>query len=276
MSIIEGAVGRSGFTRNPNSQIFTIPATEAALRAAVTAAVAGNGDIIIIARGGIEVDAQIDFNKSGLMVIGADDGMNPFARGEFSGIHSAASFTDGPAAQVTQPTYLENLGFVSRDTDATYYGGAALLLGGNGDAAPFGAWVRNCRFPKWNLDNRIGIAIEGSSDCMIEDSDFEGVGSAFQAGIYVQGATQNLVIRNNHFRQCTAAVKYGVFAGGGPHTIMDRNIVEDGKVLDSQGNTAPSFLTDNYSELAVGASYDASVSTLQSKGIQFSGNHYSE
>ena len=276
MSIIEGAVGRSGFTRNPNSQIFTIPATEAALRAAVTAAVAGNGDIIIIARGGIEVDAQIDFNKSGLMVIGADDGMNPFARGEFSGIHSAASFTDGPAAQVTQPTYLENLGFVSRDTDATYYGGAALLLGGNGDAAPFGAWVRNCRFPKWNLDNRIGIAIEGSSDCMIEDSDFEGVGTAFQAGIYVQGATQNLVIRNNHFRQCTAAVKYGVFAGGGPHTIMDRNIVEDGKVLDSQGNTAPSFLTDNYSELAVGASYDASVSTLQSKGIQFSGNHYSE
>ena len=276
MSIIEGAVGRSGFTRNPNSQIFTIPATEAALRAAVTAAVAGNGDIIIIARGGIEVDAQIDFNKSGLMVIGADDGMNPFARGEFSGIHSAASFTDGPAAQVTQPTYLENLGFVSRDTDSTFFGGAALLLGGNGDAAPFGAWVRNCRFPKWNLDNRIGIAIEGSSDCMIEDSDFEGVGSAFQAGIYVQGATQNLVIRNNHFRQCTAAVKYGVFAGGGPHTIMDRNIVEDGKVLDSQGNTAPSFLTDNYSELAVGASYDASVSTLQSKGIQFSGNHYSE
>lgn len=246
------------------------------LQAAIDLCVGGRGDVIICERGGQTVTATVTFNKSGITVIGREQGFNPFAQGEFFALLADEAFVDGPVATVTAPCRIEGLGFVSRDTDATFYGGAAMLIGGLATAAPFGVVVRKCRFPKWGLDNRIGIAIEGSSDCLIEECDFEGVGSAFSAGIYVQGATQNLVIRKNHFRQCTAAIKFGAFAGGGPHIIVDRNIVEDGLILDSQANTATGVLVDNFSELAAASSYDASVATLQAQGIQFSGNHYSE
>jgi parallel beta-helix repeat protein len=179
-------------------------------------------------------------------------------------------------AKVSEPTAFHGIGFASRDTGALFFSGAALLIGGIADANPFGAWIQGCRFPKWGFDNRIGIGVEGSTDCLIEDCTFEGVGSALDIGIYVQGACQNITIRNNIFRQCTAAIQYGAFSGGGPHAIIDSNIVEDGVTLDSQVNTAPSFLVNNYSELANTSAYDDTIGTLQGQGIQFSGNHYSE
>ncbi len=276
MGQIAGSMKAGELTIAPGAQIFRPESTQASLEAAIAAAVAGNGDVILLKRGGIDITSTVQFNKSGLRVIAVDDGQNPLSRGEFNGMVSNASFTDGPVAQVSQPTSFHGIAFASRDTGASFFAGAALLLGGNADAAPFGAWLHNCRFPKYGLDNRIGVAVEGSSDCLIEDCTFEGVTSALAVGIYVQGACQNLTIRNNHFRQCTTAIQYGAFAGGGPHCLIDRNIVEDGTLLDSQGNTAPSFLTDNFSELAAGSTYDASVGTLQSQGIQFAGNHYSE
>lgn len=272
---IPDALFRGLVDKNPNAQIFRA-STYAEVLDAISQAVAGNGDILVLDTGAIDVTATIAFNKSRLTVISAFAGVNPLAAGEYTSFLANASFTDGPVCKVTAPTRFIGVGFVSRDTGATFFDGAALLLGGDADANPFGVHLLGCRFPKWGLDNRIGVAVEGSSNCLIEECDFEGVGSALESGIYVQGATQNLVIRNNHFRQCTAAIKYGAFAGGGPHAIIERNIVEDGLILDSQGNTAPSFVVDNFSELATGSSYDASVATLQGQGIQFAGNHYSE
>ncbi len=275
MGLIAGSMKRGELRIAQGAQIFTAE-TQAQMEAAITAAVAGNGDVILLPRGGITVTSTIAMNKSGVRLIAVDDGLNPLVRGEFNGLLADGAFTDGPVMQVTQPCSLEGIGFVSRDTGALFFAGAALLLGGNADANPFGVHVKGCRFPKWGLDNRIGVAVEGSSDCLIEDCSFEGVGSALDIGIYVQGACQNLTIRNNHFRQCTAAIQYGAFAGGGPHAIIERNIVEDGLLLDSQGNTAPSFVIDNFSELAAGSTYDAVVGTLQGQGIQFAGNHYTE
>ena len=277
MPFIPGSGKRGELTIAPGAQLFELSTnTQTELEAAISSAVAGNGDVILIPRGGIEVSSTVAFNKSGLRVIAVDDGQSPLSRGEFNGIFSAAGFVNGPAAQVTQPTSFDGIGFVSRDTGATFFSGAALLLGGNGDANPFGAWLKNCRFPKWGLDNRIGLAIEGSSDCLIEDCTFEGVGSALEAGIYLQGAAQNLTIRNNVFRQCTAALKTGAFAGGGPHLLFHGNFVEDGLLVDTGGNTGTGFIADNYSELAAASSYDASVATLQGKGWQISGNNYKE
>lgn len=276
MSLIPGSMKRGELRIAPDAQIFTIENTQAALEAAITAAVGGNGDVILIPRGGIEVSSTVVFAKSGLRVIAVDDGMSPLARGEFNGIFSGAGFTDGPAVQVTAPTSFDGIAFVSRDTGALFFAGAALLLGGNADANPFGVHLINCRFPKWGLDNRIGIGIEGSSDCLIEDCSFEGGGADFDAGIYVQGATQNLTMRRNIFRQCTAAVVCGAFAGGGPHFLFAGNYVEDGLLVDTGGNTGTGLIADNYSELAAGSSYDAAVATLQGRGWQLSGNHYGE
>ncbi len=277
MSVIAGALRRAGISLNPNAQTMVVdPSISGELQSAIDAAVAANGDHIFVTRGGHTVSATVNFNKSGISVIAVDDGLAPLSRGEFNPILSAAGFVDGPAATITAPCYIEGMGFASRDTGTTFFSGAACLIGGLATAAPFGVHLVGCRFPKWGLDNRIGLAIEGSSDVAIEDCGFEGVGSAFEAGIYIQGAMQNLHLFRNKFRQCTAAVKTGAFAGGGPHMLMGHNVVEDGLLLDTQGNTGTGFIYDNWSELAAGSSYDASVGTLQGKGWQISGNHYAE
>ena len=248
------------------------------LQAAIDACVANRGDIIYVKRGTQTVSATVNFNKAGISVIGQMWGIGSLARGEETTLLAAASFTDGPVATITATCLIYGLGFVSRDTGATFFSGAAALIGGLSTASPFGVHMKACRFPKWNVSNRIGLAIEGSSNCLVEECDFEGVGTAFAAGIYIQGAMQNLVIRGNHFRDCTSAVVMGAFAGGGPHFMLGPgNVCEDSKLLNSGGNTATGLVCGNYLETATNAtSYDATVATLQGQGIQFSGNRYSE
>lgn len=283
MGVIQGGsiidtLRLAGFVIQPEANVYVVDPDVSAftLQNAIDKCVAGNGDFIVALPGTHDITATVLFNKSGVTLIAPHRGLSPFKDGEFNVLLANASFTDGPVAKISAPTTMIGMGFASRDTGANFFAGAALLIGGAADANPFGAWIKRCRFPKWGLDNRIGISVEGSSDCMIEECDFEGVGSDFDAGIYVQGATQNINIRNNHFRQCTAAIQFGAFAGGGPHCFIERNIVEDGKILDSRGNTATGFVYDNFSELVAASSYDASVGTLQAQGIQISGNHYKE
>lgn len=276
MGIIEGAL-RTGYKVSPSAQMM-IATSYAELLAALAAAVAGNGDVILLPRGSTyDITATVVVNKSGVRLIATEDGLSPLARGEFTGFLSNASFTDGPVVTVNGPCVLDGIGFVSRDTGASFFAGAALLLGGDADAAPFGVWVKNCRFPKWGLDNRIGIGVEGSSNCLIEECDFEGGGADFDAGIYVQGATQNLVIRRNHFRQCTDAVRLGAFAGGGPEFIIDHNYVYDGLMVNTQANTGTGLICDNFiGALANSAAYDVSIADMKTAGFELSGNHYSE
>ena len=275
MGIIEGAV-RDEYRVSPQAQIFVADSLTD-LTDAISQGVDGNGDVILLTRGSMEVSAQIDMDVSGMRLIAVDDGLNPLARGEFSGLFADASYTDGPVMKVTAPVSMEGMGFVSRDTGALFFSGAALLIGGGGDANPFGVWLKNCRFPKWGLDNRIGLAIEGSSDCLIDECIFEGVGSAFDSGIYVQGATQNLVVRNSYFRDCTFAITHGAFAGGGPHCMYHGNKCEDSKLLEAGGNNATGFIFDNWLETATNAtSYDDTVTNLKTLGLNFAGNHYSE
>ena len=239
------------------------------------------GDRVVILRGSFSVTTSINFNKSGIIVSAQDYGISPQGKGEFFDILAAASYTDGPVAVVTKRCRIEGLAFVSRDTGATFFSGAALLIGGAAPAGGFGIHIRGCRFPKWGLSNRIGIAIAGGaavSECLIEGNFFEGVTQNFASGIYVQGAVQNLNIIGNRFRQCTYAITFGAFAGGGgPHCMIGHNVCEDSKLLNSGGNTADGLIYDNWLETATNAtSYDGTVSALQGQGLNFSGNHYSE
>lgn len=248
-------------------------------QAAIDAAVAGRGDVILAKPGGYETSTAVLFNKSRLQVIAVDEGLAPLSKGEYHSIYSASTYTDGPAALISASCSIEGIGFASRDTGATFYDGAAALIH-NAAATIFGVWMKNCRFPKWGLDNRIGLAIAGTgavADVLIEGCTFEGVGTSFDSGIYVQGAIQNLHVRHNYFRQCTYAIVHGAFAGGGPHCIYERNFCEDSKLLNAGGNAATGLICDNFLETATDTgSYDASVGTNQALGLQFSGNHYSE
>ena len=247
------------------------------LQAGIDACVDDRGDVIMRMRGGEEVTETVAFNKSGIYVKAVTYGVNPFASGELFSTYSAAAFTDGPAATVTKRCTIEGLGFVSRDTGATFYDGAAMLIGGEADATPFGAHIKNCRFPKWGLDNRIGLAVEGSSDVIIEDCDFEGVGADFASGIYVQGATANITIRNNHFRDCTQGIQFGAFAGGGPDCIIQGNVAIHGSLLAVPGTAVGAVIGNYIPTLDVGNAYGGdSLATLEGYGLWFADNHYSE
>lgn len=249
------------------------------LQAGIDACVSGRGDLIYRLPGGEEVSQTVAFNKEGIYVKAVTYGANPFAMGELFSTYSASGFTDGPAATLTARCTIEGLGFVSRDTGSLFFSGAALLIGGEADASPFGVHLLNCRFPKWNLSNRIGVAVEGSSDCIIEGCDFEGVGSDFASGIYVQGATQNISILGNHFRDCTYAILFGAFAGGGPHCLIGHNVCEDSKLLSAgvASEANPGLVYDNWLEGATDSgSYNDTVDNLNTGGLVFSDQHYAE
>lgn len=286
MSIIQGGniiaeLNAIGILTQPDTNVFIFDSSVSAysLQDAIDECTAGKGDVIIWVGGGHEVSETVLFNKAGITLIGSNRGYNRLAAGEGHAIYAASGFTDGPAAQITAPCKIIEIGFASRDVGSQFFSGAACLLGGEADANPFGVHMLNCRFPKWGLDNRIGLAIEGSSDCLIEECSFEGVTSNLEMGIYVQGAIQNLEVRACRFRQCDYAIEHGSMTGGnGPHFFYNGNFCEDAKMLNSNGLAALGHVCDNFLETAAAGSgsYDASVNTLIGQGINFSGNHYAE
>jgi len=237
----------------------------------------GRGDVIVRMRGGEKVTETTEFNKAGVTVVAVDAGLNPLFRGEYFSMYADAAFTDGPVARFTERCTIIGLGFASRDAGSLFFSGAAALIGGDADATPFGVHMLGCRFPKWNFTNRIGLAIEGSSDVLIEECSFEGVGSAFASGIYAQGAMQNLEVRGCRFRDCTYSITHGAFAGGGPHCVYIDNVVEDGKFLNSDSKPATGLITNNHFETAVGtATFDVNYAALAALGLYCSGNQYAE
>ncbi|KKM24278.1 hypothetical protein LCGC14_1606750, partial [marine sediment metagenome] len=102
------------------------------------------GDRVVCLRGSHVVTAAINFNKTGIIVTTQDYGIAPQGKGEFFDVLAAASFTDGPVAIITKRCRIEGLAFVSRDTGALFFSGAAILIGGAA-AGGFGVHIRGCR-----------------------------------------------------------------------------------------------------------------------------------
>ena len=265
---VNGAAGNVGSREAPVNT----------MAAALALCTSGRNDVIIRFPGGESVTETCAFDVAGVTVIACTAGLAPSAKGEFFSMYADAAFTDGPVVTITERCTISGMAFVSRDAGATFYNGAAMKIGDAG-ALPFGVHIHQCRFPKWNLTNRIGIGVDGTSDTLIEECYFEGVGADFAAGIYVQGGgCQNFEVRNCTFRDCTSAIVHGSFGdGGGPHCVYKGNVVEDGKMLNSGSNTATGLIADNWLELAVGtASFDVNYATLAGLGLYCSGNHYVE
>lgn len=242
---------------------------------AIDFCVSGRGDVIIRKKGGEEVTATVAFDKSDISYINEGGGVNPLVRGELFSIYAAEALIDVPVAIITERCYIEGIGFVSRDSRTDFYNGAALLIGGEATALPFGVYLYNCRFPKWGFTNSKGLSIEGTTDTRIEKCGWEGVSQDFTNAIYTQGACENLDIIGNIFRDCAAAIKYGAFAGGGPDAIIAHNYFFK-VALDPSGN-APTLFADNWLMTATdGTSYTLTVDQCNALGIQFSNNHYPE
>ncbi len=239
--------------------------------------VAGRGDVIVCMRGTETVTETVTFDVSGITLIPETMGLNPSAMGEFNALLADSTFTDGPVATIVAPCTIDGMGFVSRDTGGTFFSGAAALIGGLSTAAPFGVVMSRCRFPKWGLDNRTGLAIEGSSDVLIDDCTFEGVGSDFGQGIYLQGAAANIEIRGCRFTDCDYALELGAFAGGGPHLDFHHNTVigADSKGVNTQANTAVGIIRNNWFNTdASNSTFDRTSTQLETQGLKLVGNYY--
>ncbi len=251
------------------------------MQAAIDATVDGRGDWIHCKRGSETVTQVVLFNKSGITVKVMDWGINPRAKGEFSALLADTSYVDGPVAKISAPCRIDGLGFVSRDTGSTFFSGAACLIGGDADATPFGVWLRNCRFPKWGLDNRIGLAIEGGSDLLIDYCTFEGVGADFEAGIYLQGATANLEIKDCRFTDCDYALNIGSITGGGPGPDLDfhgnRVLGDNSKGINTNAGSGRGHIWNNHFNTDQGtATFDRTTDQLDTQGYQLSGNFYKD
>lgn len=249
------------------------------LAEAIDGCVSSRGDRIVVARGYMEVTETIAFNKTGITVMVQDFGGPRKSMGEYTAIIAADTYTDGPVVTITSPCTIVGLGFVARDTGSLFFEGASVLIGGAGSAAPFGAYLYQCRFPKWEWGTRFGLSIEGGSDCLVEDCVFEGATSDFEAGIYLQGATANLEIKDNKFTDCDYSMVFGVITSGGPGPDLDyhgnRILGADSKGIDTNGQTGKGLIWGNYFNTAVGTStFDAVVSTLETNGWICSGNNY--
>jgi len=252
---------------------------KATLNAAIGLCTASRGDVIVCMRGTETVTETVAFDVSGITVIPETMGLNRSAQGEFNALLADTTFVNGPVATITAPCEIWGMGFAGRDTGATFYSGAAALIGGLATAAPFGVALHQCRFPKWGLDNRIGLSIEGSSDVLVDDCTFEGVGADFESGIYLQGAAQNIEIRNCRFSDCDYALTLGAFAGGGPYLDFHHNTVlgADSKGVNTQANTAVGVIRANWFNTDQGAStFDRTTDQLDTQGLQLIGNYYKD
>lgn len=249
------------------------------LQEAIDACVDSRGDRIVIARGYVAVTETLAFNKTGITVMAQDFGGYRPAMGEYTAIVSADTFTDGPAATITAPCTIVGLGFVGRDTGTSFWEGASCLIGGLATAAPYGVHLYQCRLPTWNYGTQFGISIEGSSDCMVEECLFEGVTTDLVAGIYLQGAAQNIKIHRNTFADCDYALELGAFAGGGPYLDFAFNTVlgADSKGVNTNANTAIGNIRKNDFNTATDTgTYDRTVDQLDDQGLQCIGNSYKD
>ena len=249
------------------------------MAAALALCTSGRNDVIIRFPGGESVTETCTFNVAGVTVIACTAGLNQLAKGEYFSMYAADTFTDGPVVTITERCTISGMAFVSRDAGTLYYAGAAMLIGVPGAIGPFGVHIHACRVPKWNLTNRMGIGVEGTSDLLIEECSFEGVGADFATGIYVQGACQNPVVRNCLFRDCTVAITHGEFADGvGPEAVYIGNVVQGGgELFNSASKDAAALISGNYLQTAAGtSSFDVNYATLAGLGVYCSGNHYVE
>ena len=254
---------------------------KATMDAAIGLCTADRGDVIIRMQGTETVSSAVEFDVAGITVIAEGYGLSPESKGEYFATQAASGYTDGPAARITARCTLIGLGFVSRDSGTVAQNRGAALTIGSSSSGAFGVHLLGCRFPKWGLDNRYGVYLDGTNaitDCTIEACTFEGVGSDFDYGILLNGAIQNPNIVRNKFRDCTYAVGYNAFAGGGPDALIASNwVLTANGLLDSNSQDAPTLVADNWLGVATGTgAFDVSIATLDGNNIFVADNHYKE
>lgn len=255
------------------------------LQSAIDDCVDNRGDVIYVKRGGLEVTSAVNFNKRGLSVIGQRYGMNPTARGEDTTIYAASSYTDGPAAKITKPCYIEGLGFAGRETS----GGESLLIDCDETGGFSGgfAHLRHCRFSAWYGAMDAFIRALGGQLNRIEGCTFDGLfGGVGDAAIVLE--TDNLIdpgfyqILGNYFYEMGSG-KHALKIGSGDTGVgllVAHNYLmagfggNQGKFADLNSTDSYGMFADNW--LAPLANQAAAFENIGSYAGGFADNHYEE
>lgn len=150
----------------------------ATLASALAACVDWRGDTIVLGRETHSVDETAAFSVKGLKVIGAQMLEGPF-QGEIATIAASASFLDGPAATITQPTVFYGVGFAGRDTTKEN------CLVDCGEAGGFNGGFTsfiNCRFPTWYGAMDAGLRFVGGAVNRVIECSWDGLFGGYGTG----------------------------------------------------------------------------------------------
>lgn len=285
MGVIEGAIARA-VGKNPNAQVFEVSPSATALQAAIDAAVADNGDIIIVNPGSHSVTTAVDINKRGITIMASELGLNPEAQGEKFTVNAAAAYTDGPAAIITDPCTIIGLGFAGRDLTKE-----SLLIDCEEAGGFAGGFIHllNCRFSVWYGAIAAGIRTIGGTLNRIEGCTFDGLFGGFgTAAIIMENDTGGFApaytrVIGNYFESVGSAKHAIQFATGAVPVglLIAENYVLPGftngsecKLLDNNSVVSDGLVTRNH--LGPFANAAAARSNNTNSLLNWSGNYYAE
>lgn len=259
---------------NPNAPLTTIGQ-------AITNAVDGRGDVVLIAPATYNPTAAITVNKSDIMLLGMGMGGNPLQPENGVVIYPAASYTTGPMFIVEVPCTIAGLDIITRNTAHTAApatASAGLAIDGEGGAYNGGfIHIHHCRFVDW-WGSEYGIWFYAGTYTLIEDCVFEGHDSAGVAfGSSPSNNCDYNIVRDCYFYDCVNGIEH--IAGATPHNfVYQHNVFVDyTDAIDFNNQAADGLVCDNFYETATdAATYDITVAAAQVHGINFCANHYSE
>jgi len=256
----------------------------ATLQEAIDACVADRGDQIIVTPGNHNVEAAVEFNKSGILVLAAELGLPAAVQGEQFTVNAAASLTSGPAAIITKPCKVVGLGFAARDLTAE-----SLLIDCQGSGGFEGGFIslEACRFSAWYGAIACGLRTKGGALNHIVGCSFDGLFGGFgTAGMIFEndGALAPFYTRvlENYFSGMGAGKHAIVHAVGSvPVGVLYKGNKMDGgalgnigKFLDNNNVASSGMICDNW--LGGMADKAAAFENLTSSTLKFAGNHYDE
>lgn len=139
---------------------------------AIGQCVADRGDVLECFPGSHAVTSTVEFDVAGITVVAADLGYPPAVAAESFMINTGASFTDGPAATITQPCRIIGMGFASRNLT-----GEACLIDCEEAGGFSGGFIllQNCRFPTWYGAIDYGLRTIGGAENHIVGCVFDGL-----------------------------------------------------------------------------------------------------
>ena len=249
------------------------------IQSAVTAAVTGRGDVIVLAPGRHAPTAPITLDKAGLTLLAQPYGVNPQQPEASTWVYPTAAWATGPVFIITQPCALIGLEVVSRvaahgPTNLTT--GAHIAIDGDpgGEPGSFN-YIKNCRFVDW-FGTPYGVFLWGASYNRFEDCQFEGfTGAGLAFGARVRNPTFNDVVGCT-FRNCVNGIEHIVAATHQDFLFRENFFIDYTAAVDFNNQAANGLLAGNWYETAAGATYDIAVAAAQALGINFCGNRYTE